>query len=151
MKSVVVALSLLGACALPASAELRQTQDYQLDVETLVDGLDAPWSLAFLPDGRMLIGERRGRLSIAPAEGGKPLIIDGLEGVSPGGQGGLHGIALAPDFRTSGIIFYCHAASYDGGRGTTVSRGRLDLSNVPFGRGAVMQAAVPAGSIASDE
>jgi len=129
MKNLTVALSLLAACTLPAFAEVHQTQDYRLDVDTLVDGLDAPWSLAFLPDGRMLIGERRGRLSIAPAEGGKPLVVKGLEGVSTGGQGGLHGIALAPDFETSRTIFYCHAASYDGGRGTVVSRAYLDLTN----------------------
>jgi glucose/arabinose dehydrogenase len=63
MKSFAIALSLLGACALPALGEVHQAQDYRLEVETLVDGLDAPWSLAFLPDGRMLIGERPGCLS----------------------------------------------------------------------------------------
>lgn len=129
MKSLLAGLGLLGACVLPASAEVHQTQDYRVNVETLVEGLDAPWSLAFLPDGRMLIGERHGRLSLASAEGGRPSVIDGLEGVSAGGQGGLHGIALAPDFKTSGVIFYCHAASYEGGRGTAVSRAHLDLGN----------------------
>lgn len=128
MKGFALGLGLLAASALPAFAEVHQTQDYKLDVETLVDGLDAPWSLAFLPDGRMLIGERSGRLSVAPADGGKPATVDGVEGVSAGGQGGLHGIALAPDFETSGTVFYCHAASYGGGRGTVVSRAHLDLA-----------------------
>lgn len=128
MKSFAVAISLLAASVLPAVAEVHQTQDYKLDVETLVDGLDAPWALAFLPDGRMLIAERPGRLSIAPADGGTPVVIDGVEGVAEGGQGGLHGIALAPDFETSGTMFYCHAASYDGGRGTVVTRAQLDLT-----------------------
>lgn len=127
MKRLVIAIGLLGAWALPATAADYQTQDYKVEVETLADGLDAPWSLAFLPDGRMLVGERPGRLSVVPADGGKPVEIDGVEGVSAGGQGGLHGIALAPDFVTSGTIFYCHAASYDGGRGTAVSRAQLDL------------------------
>ncbi len=128
MKGFALGLSLLAASALPAFAEVHQTQDYELDVETLVDGLDAPWSLAFLPDGRMLIGERSGRLSIAPANGGEPAAVEGVEGVSAGGQGGLHGIALAPDFETSGTMFYCHASSYGGGRGTVVSRAHLDLA-----------------------
>lgn len=128
MKSFAFALSLLGACALPVHAEVHQTKDYQLEIETLVTGLDAPWSLAFLPDGRILIGERPGRLSIVPADGGKQTVIDGVEGVTEAGQGGLHGIALAPDFATSGTVFYCHASSYDGGRGTVVSRARLNLT-----------------------
>ena len=111
MKNFAFALGLLAVCTLPVRAEVHQTQDYTLDVETLVDGLDAPWSLVFLPDGRMLIGERPGRLSIVPAAGGTPEVIDGLEGVTTAGQGGLHGLALAPDFETSGTMFYCHASS----------------------------------------
>ena len=134
MKGLAVALSLFGAGAFPVYAEVYRAQDYKLEVETLIDGLDAPWSLAFLPDGRMLIGERRGRLSIVPADGGETSVIDGLEGISAGGQGGLHGIALAPDFETSGTVFYCHASSYDGGRGTVVSRAHLDLTARRLGR-----------------
>ena len=128
MKNFAFALGLLAVCTLPVRAEVHQTQDYTLDVETLVDGLDAPWSLVFLPDGRMLIGERPGRLSTVPAAGGTPEVIDGLEGVTTAGQGGLHGLALAPDFETSGTMFYCHAATHDGGVGTAVSRAQLDLT-----------------------
>jgi glucose/arabinose dehydrogenase len=130
MRKLIAAVVLSASFALSAmAAETSQTQDYRLELETLTDGLDAPWSLVFLPDGRMLVSERPGSLKIIPKNGGTPTPIDGVKGVVEAGQGGLLGLALAPDFAATGTMFYCHAAAYDGGVGTAVSRARLNLEN----------------------
>jgi aldose sugar dehydrogenase len=78
-------------------------------VETVVSGLDHPWSLAFLPDGRMLVTERPGRLRILDASGKLSPPVDGVPAVAAVGQGGLFDIVLAPDFKESRIVYFSFA------------------------------------------
>jgi len=130
MKTLLFALAFSTTVMLPVNAaETSQTKDYVLELETLVDGLDSPWSLAFLPDNRMLVGERPGVLKIFSENGGAGVRVEGLTGVVETGQGGLLGLALSPDFESSGSLFYCHTAAYGEGVGTAVSRGILDLNS----------------------
>jgi aldose sugar dehydrogenase len=95
-------------------------------VETLIKGLVHPWGLAFLPDGRALITERPGRLRIANLRTGTlsgP--VAGVPIVAARGQGGLLGIALAPDFQTSRRLFLCFAEPRGDANGTSVFSARL--------------------------
>jgi glucose/arabinose dehydrogenase len=94
------------------------------NVETVARGLEHPWSLAFLPDGRMLVTERPGRLRLA-ADGklSEPLV--GVPRVYASGQGGLLDVALSPAFDKDRLIYLSFAEPGEGGAGTAVARGRL--------------------------
>ncbi|MCX7891825.1 MAG: PQQ-dependent sugar dehydrogenase [Burkholderiales bacterium] len=122
---VLAALAL--AAALPAIAQTVQTEDYAVRVITLARGLDHPWGLAFLPDGRMLVTERAGRLRIVGADGKlEPKPVSGVPAVEEFGQGGLLDVALHPKFRENGLVYLTFAARGPGGVGTEVVRGRLE-------------------------
>lgn len=93
---------------------------------TVVDRLDQPWALGFLPGGRMLVTERVGTMRIVEADGrvGKPLA--GLPPVDVTGQCGLLDVAVDPDFERNGLVFWTFAEPGEGGNSTAVARGRLD-------------------------
>ncbi|WP_298830334.1 PQQ-dependent sugar dehydrogenase [uncultured Piscinibacter sp.] len=91
----------------------------------VVTGLDHPWALAFLPDGRMLVTEKPGRLRIARADGRVGAPLSGLPAVDGGGQCGLLDVAVDPDFANNGLVFWTFAEPGDGGNSTAVARGRL--------------------------
>lgn len=96
-----------------------------LSIETVAAGLENPWGLAFLPDGRMLVTERPGRLRIVSRSGTVSEPVRGLPPVYATGQGGLLDVALAPDFPDSRIIFLSYAEPREGASGTSVARARL--------------------------
>lgn len=99
-------------------------------VETVAQGLAHPWGLQFLPDGRMLVTERPGRLRIVARDGKLSPPLAGVPQVHAVSQGGLLDVALAPDFPTSREIFLSFSEPRDGGvNGTSVARGRLELSD----------------------
>ncbi len=98
-------------------------------VRELVRGLEHPWSLAFLPDGRLLVSERPGRLRrIDLAAGTVSAPIAGLPHMFVRGQGGLLDIALSPGFADDHLVYFAWSeANWRGNKaGTTVSRARLD-------------------------
>ena len=88
-------------------------------------GLAQPWGLAFLPDGRMLVTERPGRMRIIGADGrlGEPL--QGLPAVDAKGQCGLLDVALDPKFSDNRWVYWAYAEPGEGGNGVAVARGRL--------------------------
>jgi aldose sugar dehydrogenase len=93
----------------------------------VAEGLDTPWAIAFLPDGRLLVTERPGRLRIVETDGrlGAPLV--GLPAVRADGEGGLMDVVPAPDFARSGQIYWSYTEAGPGDTaGTTVARARLD-------------------------
>jgi glucose/arabinose dehydrogenase len=95
-------------------------------VETITRRLSHPWALQFLPDGRMLVSERGGRLRIVARDGTVSAPVAGVPAVSGGGQGGLLDVALAPDFATSGLVYLTYAEPRGvGTNATAVARGRL--------------------------
>ena len=99
----------------------------RFQVETLVEGLDKPWALAFLPDGRLLVTEKpTGALRIL-AKGGKlSAPLAGLPAVDGRNQGGLLGLAIDPAFDSNRLIYWSYAeAKGDGTNHTAVARGRL--------------------------
>jgi glucose/arabinose dehydrogenase len=110
------------------NAQRLRTEKADLVVETVASGLENPWGLAFLPDGRMLVSERPGRLRVVSAEGrlSEPLSTPGLR-VAVRGQGGLLDVALDPNFAQNRRIFLSYAEDRGDGRaGTSVMRARLD-------------------------
>lgn len=94
-------------------------------VETIAKGLEHPWSLAFLPDERMLVTERPGRLRLVARDGRISEPLDGVPGGYASGQGGLLDVALSPAFDTDRLVYLSFAESGDGGASTAVARGRL--------------------------
>ncbi|MFN3593722.1 MAG: PQQ-dependent sugar dehydrogenase [Thiobacillaceae bacterium] len=108
-----------------AQGERVASRAHTLRVVTLVRGLEHPWGLAFLPDGRMLVTERPGRLRLI--EGGRlwPEPVRGLPQICQHGQGGLLDVALHPRFRDNGLVYLSYAGEGRGGVGTEVLRGRL--------------------------
>ncbi|CAH1656572.1 aldose sugar dehydrogenase YliI [Hyphomicrobiales bacterium] len=130
MRMNLCGLTLLGAALLsnaPAVAQPapERQQSGRLAVETIARGLDHPWSLAFLPDGRMLVTERAGKLRLIGD--GADAAISAVPTVRARGQGGLLDVALDPDFATNRLIYLTYAEPREGGLGgTAVARGKLD-------------------------
>jgi aldose sugar dehydrogenase len=125
-QTVIALLSIVCLHVLPAGAQPIKTQEHTLRVATLISGLEHPWGLAFLPDGRMLITERAGRLRIAGSDFKlSPTPVSGLPPVAAVGQGGLMDVVLHPRFTESNLIYWSFAARGQGGVGTEVARGKL--------------------------
>lgn len=109
----------------PPAPQTFSSQRHNFRVVTLTDDLEHPWGLAFLPDGRMLVTERPGRLRVVDKDGTLSGPLSGVPNVAADGQGGLLDVALAPDFAQSRSIFLSYAEPGAGGSGTTVARARL--------------------------
>jgi glucose/arabinose dehydrogenase len=114
-----------GACQ---DAAMKQPSgETAVSVTTVADGLAHPWSLAFLPDGRMLVTERPGRLRYVDAKGALSAPIANVPAVFAERQGGLLDVVLDPDFGTNSTIYLSYAeAAEDGTNGTAVARAKLD-------------------------
>jgi glucose/arabinose dehydrogenase len=96
-----------------------------LGVQTIAKGLEHPWSLAFLPDKRMLVTERPGRLRLVAPDGRLSEPLSGIPRVYASGQGGLLDVALSPTFEKDRLVYLSFAESGQGGAGTAVARGRF--------------------------
>ena len=111
-----------------AAAQTFDSQHYELRVVTVAEGLDSPWGLAFLPDGRMLVTERDGPVRTVKGDGTLGPRLEGLPRVEASGQGGMLDVALHPDFAGNRLIYLSYAEPGSGGAGTAVARGRLDAA-----------------------
>lgn len=98
-------------------------------VTTFTAGLDHPWGAAFLPDGRLLVTERPGRMRLVARDGTLSPPLGGVPEVVAAGQGGLLDVQPAPDFATTREIYFCQAAMLQGqggsGAATRLVRARL--------------------------
>ncbi len=101
-------------------------QDKPYRTVTVAKGLVHPWGMAFLPDGRMLVTERPGRLRIVSNSGEISKPVSGLPKIAAVGQGGLLDVALHPDFANNKLIYFSFAEPGVGGQGTAVARGKLE-------------------------
>jgi len=118
---------LLLALAPLANAQVFNSEVQRFRAQTVTEGLEFPWGLAFLPDGRLLVSERPGGLRLVAADGRlDPRPVEGLPPIAAVGQGGLLDVALHPDFVKNGLVYLSYAAEGAGGYGTEVLRGRLD-------------------------
>lgn len=112
--------------ARPAEKTVVRSQEHDFLVETVVEGVETPWSIAFLPDGRMLVTEKVGRLRVV--ENGRLLPpIGDLPAVSAQGQGGLLAVAVHPEHPKNGWIYLSYSdPGAEGTAMTAVVRGRLE-------------------------
>lgn len=119
--------ALLPLIAHAAPEQQLPSEEGQLTVSTLADGLRYPWALAFLPGGKdMLVTERSGNLRVISAEGKVGPPINGVPKVWSEGQGGLLDVVLSPEFATDRTVYLSYAEQgSDGKAGTAVGRGQL--------------------------
>ncbi len=125
--TVIAITSLVATAPVMARDVLKgQAADYTLKIETIASGLQRPWALAFLPDGRFLVTERPGTMRIVAADGTVSAPLSGVPEVAARGQGGLLDVVLLPDFEKSGGLVFTYSEPGRGGAGTAVARARLD-------------------------
>ncbi len=137
--SVIIALGTIGAIALsqgPSKAEgTHQSEEHEFKVVEYVNWLSNPWGMAFLPNGDILVTEKRkkqlriirnGKLDESP--------ITGLpKNIDTGGQGGLLDVTIHPNFKENNLVYFSYSGKGKGGKGTEVARGKLSgnkLENV---------------------
>ncbi|MBJ3783543.1 PQQ-dependent sugar dehydrogenase [Devosia sediminis] len=155
MLTTLVALPALGQTdinAAPANApdqqpafegQTRAAQPAEataVETEVIAEGLPQLWAMEFLPDGRMLVTAKEGKLHIVTPEGQATEVTGELPKVAAQRQGGLLDVALAPDFETSGRIYFSFAEPREGGNGTALASATLTLDDA--GGGEVSDVAV---------
>lgn len=102
------------------------TESGTINIDVVAEGLVHPWSIAFLPDGNMLVTERPGRLRIVSESGNISEPIEGVPTVYAQGQGGLLDVELDPDFQNNDTIYFSFAEPGPGGACTAVAQARLN-------------------------
>ena len=118
--------TLLTALILSLGLSATAQDSLPFDVEVITD-FDEPWAMAFLPDGRLLVTEKKGNL-ILVTQSGEKRGISGAPDVNYGGQGGFGDVALHPEFASNGLVYLSYVEAGVGGtRGAAVARGRLNL------------------------
>ncbi|EKE77145.1 PQQ-dependent sugar dehydrogenase [Gallaecimonas xiamenensis] len=108
---------------LPGLAQAITTEQAEVEVQTLVEGLDHPWGLAFMPDGRMLVTERSGQLRLVDKDGKLSDPIKGLPRIAVAGQGGLLDVAW---YQGQVYFSYAEPGPRAGTNSTAVARARLE-------------------------
>lgn len=99
-------------------------------IDTLATGLTNPWSMAFLPDGRILLVERPGRVRIYENGSLRAEPLAGFPEVYAMGQGGLLDVVLHPAYEQNGWIYFAYAAPGQGGGNTAIARAKLSGYNL---------------------
>lgn len=102
---------------------VKTSTPYQ--VEVLSKDLGKPWGIINLPDGRLLITDKRGYMNIVSTDGKQISKIEGFPKVDSKGQGGMLDVALDPDFATNNIIYFSFSEPYEKGNHTAVGKGKL--------------------------
>lgn len=133
MRSIIALTALLATFAVTARAAdpVFPSLAGDIAVETVARGLVHPWSLAFLPDGRMLVTERPGRMRIVPRDGTVSPPLGGVPLVFARGQGGLLDVILDRNFVNNRTVYVSFAESFDGGGRTALARATLDAGAAP--------------------
>lgn len=119
----LVFLTLLTGAAM--SPGVVKTEEHDLRFVEITSDLEHPWGLAFLPDGRMMVTERPGRLRIITEGRLSTQSVSGLPEIAANGQGGLLDVAIHPNFTKNNLVYLSYTASGAGGIGTEVLRGKL--------------------------
>ncbi len=126
MKLAAAGLATLISTSALAQSQVFRSPSGDLRVETVATGLVHPWALAFLPDGRMLVTERPGRLRIVTRDGKLSPPVEGLPPIFVRGQGGLLDVILDRNYAQNKTVYFCFADPFDGGGRTALARARLD-------------------------
>lgn len=121
---------------------VKTTTSYQSKIIT--KDLNRPWGIAVLPDGRFLITEKGGTMRIASVDGTLSAPITGLPPVNAGGQGGLLGLAIDPDFANNRMVYWSFSENTDQGTLTAVAKGKLSADEKTMENVSVIYRATPA-------
>tara|TARA_R110002072_G_scaffold10726_53_gene49783 strand:- start:2605 stop:3729 length:1125 start_codon:yes stop_codon:yes gene_type:complete len=120
--AAAIALFFAGSAAL---AQTFDTEKGRIAVATVAGGLEQPWGIDFLPDGRMIVTEKPGQLRLVTADGKVSAPVRGVPRVDDGGQGGLLDVTVHPDFGTNRLIYLSYSEAGPGGVSTAMASGRL--------------------------
>jgi glucose/arabinose dehydrogenase len=126
---VAIVAWLAGSQASRATRVFERFYHHGLKLVTITSGLGTAWSLAFLPDGHMLLTEREGRLRLIPPQGGPGVVVSGLPAMWIEAEGGLYSVLVDPGFAANHLIYWNYAeAAVPSERGSSVAVavGRLD-------------------------
>ena len=121
MRALLAVLLFISAAAL---AQDVQSEKARFRVVTVASGLDRPWALAFLPDGRLLVTEKPGRMRFVARDGTLSPPLAGVPAVAAQGQGGLLDVIVDREFATNRMITFCYAEPGAGGAGSACAIGR---------------------------
>lgn len=123
----------LSGLALIGNGAMAQTANFK--TEEFSKGFDNPWGMAFLPDGRLLVTEKSGRLLLVSGNGAHKVSLRGLPTIADDGQGGLLDVAIDPLFASNNLIYLSFSEpGANRTAGTAVFRGKLFGSQLTEGR-----------------
>jgi aldose sugar dehydrogenase len=125
LASLVFACKIVTPAGPAPQSPTPQPIEAPISAVTFVRGLEYPWGLAFLPDGRMLVTERPGRLRVVTMDGQVSPPLQGVPNVFAEGQGGLLDVTLSPSFAQDRLVYLSYSEPGQTGAGTAVARGRL--------------------------
>jgi aldose sugar dehydrogenase len=114
------------------------------EARILSNGLTKPWGITSLPDGRFLITQKEGNMRIATTGGELSEPITGIPAVNAGGQGGLLGLTLDPDFSDNRMVYWVFSEAVQGGNLTSVAKGKLSADEKKMENATVIYRATPA-------
>ena len=143
---VLLCLGMALSLPLPVAAQVVQPSSIKLQVTELNNSLQSPWGLAFLPDGRMLVTERKGTLKLLNANGQMLALIQGVPEVNAEGQGGLMDVVLDPAFAVNQRIYLTFSESDANNTNrtcTAVLRASLNVTESKLKDGVVIYRQIP--------
>ena len=131
MKPTVPTLALvLAACSATTPAISQNAPFASVPVATF----DKPWAMTFLPDGRMLVTEKGGKLKLASADGKTIVDVAGVPTVDSAGQGGLMDVVLHPKFAENRLVYLSFSEKGAGGKGVVAGSGHKVSSQSELSR-----------------
>ncbi len=133
-RTLVLGLAIIAVSKMAWAQALAARVPGVADVVTFASGLEHPWGLAFLPDGRALVTERPGRLRLVGRDGKPSAALVGVPDVVARGQGGLLDVAVDPNFAENRFIYLSFSEGGPGGAGTAVMRAILGPRGLEEGR-----------------
>jgi len=125
--SLIISLLIVISCQAEPEKEKAPTN---IEVVTIAEGLDNPWGMTWLPDGRMLVTEIKGEILIIENDKYSGKKIKGVPEVYANNQGGLLDIQLHPDYENNGWIYFSFSKPGDGGGSTAIMRAKLEQDNL---------------------
>jgi len=115
----------MASCNSSSTEDTSEYKDLKFSVDTLASGLESPWGMEFLPDGRILIVEKPGRMRVWSNGSLQDESIAGLPEVWAHGQGGLLDVKMHPNYDNNQIIYLAYSTRGEGGGNTAIGRGQL--------------------------
>jgi aldose sugar dehydrogenase len=119
-----IAFTALVFSASAAAQETLPNTEFDGEIDVVASGLEHPWSLAFLPNGDLLVTERAGRLRLITEAGLQAEPVSGTPEAYVAGQGGLLDVVLHPEFATNGFVYLTYATGFRRANALAIARGR---------------------------